>query len=62
MNFSNVELMLHIASPAGRICMMNNGGCSHLCVDETWGTQCDCPVGYKLSPNGAVCEGMCVGQ
>ncbi|KAI3362051.1 hypothetical protein L3Q82_012395, partial [Scortum barcoo] len=42
----------------GRICSMNNGGCSHVCVDEDWGALCACPVGYKLSPNGAVCEGM----
>ncbi|XP_037609242.1 low-density lipoprotein receptor-related protein 2-like isoform X1 [Sebastes umbrosus] len=40
----------------GRICNMNNGGCSHVCVDEPWGALCTCPVGYKLSPNGAVCE------
>ncbi|CAK6954675.1 low-density lipoprotein receptor-related protein 2-like isoform X3 [Scomber scombrus] len=40
----------------GRICSMNNGGCSHVCVDEPWGALCDCPVGYKLSPNGGVCE------
>ncbi|XP_044029701.1 low-density lipoprotein receptor-related protein 2-like isoform X2 [Siniperca chuatsi] len=42
----------------GRICSMNNGGCSHLCVDEAWGALCACPVGYKLSPNGAVCEDL----
>lgn len=50
--------MLHIAPPAGRICSINNGGCSHVCVDEPWGALCDCPVGYKLSSNGAVCEGV----
>ncbi|XP_044190180.1 low-density lipoprotein receptor-related protein 2-like isoform X6 [Thunnus albacares] len=42
----------------GRICSMDNGGCSHVCVDEPWGALCDCPVGYKLSPNGAVCEDL----
>lgn len=43
---------------AGRICSMNNGGCSHVCVDEPWGALCACPVGYKLSANGAVCQGV----
>nr|XP_033502272.1 low-density lipoprotein receptor-related protein 2-like isoform X2 [Epinephelus lanceolatus] len=42
----------------GRICSMNNGGCSHVCVDEPWGALCACPVGYKLSPNGAVCNDL----
>ncbi|XP_027134468.1 low-density lipoprotein receptor-related protein 2 isoform X7 [Larimichthys crocea] len=42
----------------GRICSMNNGGCSHVCVDEAWGALCACPSGYKLSPNGAVCEDL----
>lgn len=36
---------------------MYNGGCSHICADESWGVRCICPVGHKLSPNGAVCEG-----
>ncbi|XP_070408848.1 prolow-density lipoprotein receptor-related protein 1 isoform X2 [Nothobranchius furzeri] len=42
----------------GRICSMNNGGCSHVCTDEVWGARCSCPVGLKLSPNGAVCEDL----
>ncbi|XP_073334409.1 uncharacterized protein [Pagrus major] len=42
----------------GRICSINNGGCSHVCVDEDWGALCACPDGYKLSPNGAVCEDL----
>ncbi|RVE65639.1 hypothetical protein OJAV_G00118390 [Oryzias javanicus] len=40
----------------GRICSMNNGGCSHQCTDESWGTRCDCPAGFKLSSDGAICE------
>ncbi|KAM9735783.1 uncharacterized protein ACNS7B_014885 [Menidia menidia] len=40
----------------GRICSMNNGGCSHVCTDEPWGTRCICPVGYELAPNGTVCQ------
>ncbi|XP_032396213.1 low-density lipoprotein receptor [Etheostoma spectabile] len=42
----------------GRLCSINNGGCSHLCDDESWGTLCACPDGHKLSPNGAVCEDL----
>ncbi|XP_028274305.1 very low-density lipoprotein receptor-like [Parambassis ranga] len=42
----------------GHMCSMNNGGCSHVCTDEPWGARCTCPAGYKLSPNGAVCEDL----
>ncbi|MED6263823.1 hypothetical protein CHARACLAT_008544, partial [Characodon lateralis] len=42
----------------GRICSRYNGGCSHVCTDESWGVRCVCPVGYKLSSNGAVCEDL----
>ncbi|XP_038589289.1 very low-density lipoprotein receptor-like [Micropterus salmoides] len=42
----------------GRICSVKNGGCSHVCVDEAWGALCACPVGYKLSSNGAVCKDL----
>ncbi|XP_041666800.1 low-density lipoprotein receptor-related protein 2-like isoform X2 [Cheilinus undulatus] len=42
----------------GRICSKNNGGCSHVCVDEVWGALCACPDGFKLSANGAVCEDL----
>ncbi|XP_061782869.1 uncharacterized protein [Nerophis lumbriciformis] len=42
----------------GHTCSVNNGGCSHLCVDETWGALCTCPAGYELSVNGAVCKDL----
>ncbi|XP_074547092.1 uncharacterized protein LOC141805800 [Halichoeres trimaculatus] len=42
----------------GRVCSKNNGGCSHVCVDEAWGALCACPDGYKLAANGAVCEDL----
>ncbi|XP_057675771.1 low-density lipoprotein receptor-related protein 2 isoform X2 [Corythoichthys intestinalis] len=40
----------------GQTCSVNNGGCSHTCADEPWGSLCTCPSGYKLSINGAVCK------
>ncbi|XP_062334145.1 very low-density lipoprotein receptor-like [Osmerus eperlanus] len=42
-------------STCGRSCSMSNGGCSHRCVPQTWGTLCVCPPGWKLSANGSVC-------
>ncbi|KAM8828744.1 uncharacterized protein AB9W97_004546 [Spinachia spinachia] len=42
----------------GRVCSLDNGGCSHECVDEPRGARCACPVGYKRSPGGAVCDDL----
>ncbi|KAK2818981.1 hypothetical protein Q5P01_024542 [Channa striata] len=42
----------------GRICSMNNGGCSHVCLEEHWGTVCACHTGYKLASNGVLCEDL----
>ncbi|XP_006795713.2 low-density lipoprotein receptor-related protein 2-like [Neolamprologus brichardi] len=42
----------------GRVCLMDNGGCSHVCTDEPRGVLCSCPAGYKLSPNGTDCEDL----
>lgn len=46
-----------ISVSTGKSCSLNNGGCSHECVDKDWGALCLCPLGFKLSSNGAVCEG-----
>nr|XP_049594845.1 low-density lipoprotein receptor-related protein 2 isoform X5 [Syngnathus scovelli]XP_049594846.1 low-density lipoprotein receptor-related protein 2 isoform X6 [Syngnathus scovelli] len=40
----------------GQTCSVKNGGCSHVCVEESWGASCTCPPGYKLDLNGAVCK------
>ncbi|XP_062414865.1 low-density lipoprotein receptor-related protein 2-like isoform X2 [Pungitius pungitius] len=42
----------------GRVCSLDNGGCSHECVDEPRGARCSCPLGYELSASGAVCDDL----
>lgn len=32
-------------------CLVNNGNCSHVCVDTLVSYHCDCRAGYKLTDN-----------
>ena len=34
---------------------MNNGGCSHECVNMAGTYRCECPTGYTLLPNKRDC-------
>ncbi|XP_077426217.1 low-density lipoprotein receptor [Vanacampus margaritifer] len=39
-------------------CLVENGGCSHLCVDENLGYSCSCPSGYILKADKRICEDL----
>ena len=38
-------------------CMLNNGGCDHVCVNTDGGHECECDRGYQLGSNGFTCSG-----
>eukprot|EP00116_Pleurobrachia_bachei_P002843 sb/3463105/ len=37
-------------------CIMNNGGCSHLCRNNQGGYSCSCPRGFSLGLNRMTCQ------
>ncbi|KAF8770698.1 Low-density lipoprotein receptor-related protein 2 like protein [Argiope bruennichi] len=42
-------------SLGGPACLMNNGGCSYLCVTSPTGRTCICPNGMELGKDGLAC-------
>ncbi|XP_031629327.1 low-density lipoprotein receptor-related protein 4 isoform X2 [Contarinia nasturtii] len=38
------------------LCSVSNGDCSHLCLLNSNGYRCACPIGVKLSKNGRTCN------
>ncbi|KAL3843281.1 hypothetical protein ACJMK2_021223 [Sinanodonta woodiana] len=39
-------------------CAKNNGGCSHMCLPNPYGTSCACPTGLQLRTDQKTCESM----
>lgn len=41
-------------------CAVNNGGCSHKCLNTEGSYECVCPKGFKVQYNQRVCVGECI--
>lgn len=39
-------------------CLVNNGGCEHICTNSDGNFECSCQPGYDLGDDGLACIGM----
>ena len=54
----NAFLFFLYSNITDETCSINNGGCAHLCINNTNGyIQCGCRAGYRLDGNGENCNG-----
>ena len=37
-------------------CVVDNGGCDHVCINTIGSRLCDCHTGYALNANGVTCD------
>ena len=45
--------LLHI--PVLNDCILSNGNCSHVCIEEKNGRRCSCHEGYEIHTDGKYC-------
>ena len=50
-------MYIHNFSPDINECLINNGGCSHNCINLYATYICTCPTGYELDSRGKNCLG-----
>lgn len=59
LGFSNLQglgMFSSLRQPKGSSACHNNSGCSHLCLLSPAGSQCACPIGSVLKPDGKTCD------